>query len=58
MKENFEKGRSIYEAYITKNNRKPTETEWNKIAKERRLLSSTSMRYIGNITFKKRNYLV
>lgn len=54
MKEYFEKSKAEYEKYIIINNRRPTEKEWNQIAKTYKLLSSLSMRYIGNITFKKR----
>lgn len=54
MKEYFEKSKKEYEEYIRTNNRRPTEKEWNQIAKTYKLLSSLSMRYIGNITFKKR----
>lgn len=52
--ERFNKSKVIYDKYIKNNNRRPTEHEWNEIAKKQILLSSVSMRYIGNITFKKR----
>lgn len=52
--ENFKRSKKIYDKFIEENNERPTETEWNRIAKEQFLLSSVSMRYIGKITFKKR----
>ncbi len=53
MKDHFEKSEDEYICFKKENRRCPTEKEWNKIAKEKELLSSVSMRYIGNTRFNK-----
>lgn len=53
IKEEFNKSKERYIEFKKKNKRLPTTTEWNKLAKEYNLLSSVSMRNIGNIRFKK-----
>lgn len=52
--ENFIKSKKIYNEFIKINRRKPYQDEWNKIAKRYNLLSNVSMRYIGNIAFKRK----
>ena len=53
MKSNFKKSQKAYNQFIKANGRKPYEYEWNKIAKEKNLLCNVSMRYIGNLAFKR-----
>ncbi len=53
MKDHFEKSEDEYIWFKKENRRCPTEKEWNKMAKEKKLLSSISMRYIGDISFNK-----
>lgn len=54
MKEFFKKSKEEYNKFLKENERPPTEKEWNKIAKDKKLLSNLSMRYIGNIRFSKK----
>lgn len=54
MKESFEKSKKVYDKFIKIYGRKPYRDEWNKIAKEQNLLSNVSMRYIGDVAFKKK----
>lgn len=54
MKEFFEKSKEEYSKFLKENERPPTEKEWNKIAKDKKLLSNLSMRYMGNMRFSKK----
>lgn len=53
VKEYFKKGKEEYKRFVREYGRIPTEKEWNDIAKEKRLPSTVSMRYMGNIKYKK-----
>lgn len=46
----YKKSKSLYDFYLKKEE-KMDEKSWNRIAKERGLLSSESMKYIGDILF-------
>lgn len=54
MKKNFKKSKKIYDEFIKIYGRRPYRDEWNEIAKKQYLLSNVSMRYIGDIAFKKK----
>lgn len=53
MKEFLKESKIEYNNFVKQNRRYPTAKEWNKIAKEKKLLSSISMKFMGNIKFKK-----
>lgn len=53
IREKFKKSEQVYKNFRKINKRLPTTEEWNELAKINKLLSSVSMRFIGNIRFKK-----
>lgn len=53
MKDFLKESKKEYDIFVKQNRRYPTGKEWNKIAKEKKLLSSISMKFMKNIKFKK-----
>ena len=57
IREEFKKSEQEYRNFKKINKRLPTAQEWNRLARTNRLLSSVSMRFIGNIRFKRETTL-
>lgn len=53
MEEALNRSLEAYQKYLTEYKRRPTEEEWNQLAKKCSYLSSISMRYLKKIKFKR-----
>ena len=53
MKDFLKESKKEYNNFVKTNRRYPTANEWNEMAKEKELLSNISMKFMGNIKFKK-----